>query len=170
MAPDEGAIDPDAELDGLDELLATPVEPMADDTFAAPVLDRLPPSARRAGGAPPLPIDTSRLGQEPQAPTLAEERESATSPGPRSVRGPRPHPPPVNAPPPSAPLDLAARATMAPPPAPVDVAPSVPRPTPSQDRAVPSRPAHPRVRRWFGRERPGPSGHADPPEPASQEP
>jgi hypothetical protein len=91
--------------------------------------------------------------------------------------GPRPHPPPVMAPPPPAPLDPPAVArtrgpsgtglppgftvrpsTSGPPTSALPVpAPSSPSPpaqagaTTEPAAAVPDRPSHPRVRRWFGR-------------------
>jgi hypothetical protein len=156
-----GTVDPEA---------ARPVTSVRADEPAGEPWRAGPSDRPDAALAPPTAASADEAPTRPAA-ELPHRRALADTP---AQWGPRQHPTPVMAPPPPAPLDPPPVArTRAPsgtglppgftvrpstsgppasaPPAPAPSSPAQPAATAEPRAAVPDRPSHPRVRRWFGR-------------------
>jgi hypothetical protein len=167
--PVEGRDDSDG-VGTVDPELAGPVTSVRADEPAGEPWRAGPSDRPDAALAPPTAASADEAPTRPAA-ELPHRRALADTP---AQWGPRQHPTPVMAPPPPAPLDPPAVArTRAPtgtglppgftvrpstsgppasaPPAPAPSSPAQPAATAEPRAAVPDRPSHPRVRRWFGR-------------------
>jgi hypothetical protein len=167
--PVEGSDDSDG-VGTVDPELAWPVTSVRADEPAGEPWRAGPSDRPDAALAPPTAASADEAPTRPAA-ELPHRRALADTP---AQWGPRQHPPPVMAPPPPAPLDPPPVArTRAPsgtglppgftvrpstsgppasaPPAPAPSSPAQAAATAEPRAAVPDRPSHPRVRRWFGR-------------------
>jgi hypothetical protein len=167
--PVEGRDDSDG-VGTVDPELAGPVTSVRADEPAGEPWRAGPSDRPDAALAPPTAASADEAPTRPAA-ELPHRRALADTP---AQWGPRQHPTPVMAPPPPAPLDPPPVArTRAPsgtglppgftvrpstsgppasaPPAPAPSSPAQPAATAEPRAAVPDRPSHPRVRRWFGR-------------------
>jgi hypothetical protein len=167
--PVEGRDDSDG-VGTVDPELAGPVTSVRADEPAGEPWRAGPSDRPDAALAPPTAASADEAPTRPAA-ELPHRRALADTP---AQWGPRQHPTPVMAPPPPAPLDPPPVArTRAPsgtglppgftvrpstsgppasaPPAPAPSSPAQAAATAEPRAAVPDRPSHPRVRRWFGR-------------------